>query len=122
MSGLLPADHLTGACARGSQVQEATDLNVDVLFVDVYDVLPELYQAVEVVFMGSSMDRITSSGERWEAESVLLPPALLSVPSFAARSSVAAWLLPTKAPLYLTLLGSFVYTSVESPPVQPDSG
>lgn len=67
-SGLVPPERVTAACARALQVQEATDLDVDFLFVDVYNVLPELYQAVEVVFMGSSMDRITSSGERWEPE------------------------------------------------------
>lgn len=53
---------------------------MDFLFVDVDGVLPELYQAVEVVFMGNSMDRITSNGERWEPESVLLLPAPTPVP------------------------------------------
>ena len=92
---------VTGACACASQVQEASDLDVDFLFVDVEDVLPQLYQAVEVVFMGSSMDRITSNGERWEAESVLLLPAQVPVLcGTALTSAIACWAPLVVAPLH----------------------
>ena len=48
------------------------DLDVDILLVDVEGVLPELYQVVEVVFMGNSTYTTTSSGEeQLEPESVL---------------------------------------------------
>ena len=64
-SGLLanccPSDLCTFlTCA---QVKEEADLEVDFLFVDVEGVLPQLYQVVEVVFMGNSIDRSSETGE-----------------------------------------------------------
>lgn len=47
------------------------DLDVDILLVDVDGVLPELYQVVEVVFMGNCTSTTTSNGELLEPESVL---------------------------------------------------
>ena len=44
------------------KVKEEQDLAVDFLFSDVDGALPELYQIVEVVFMGNSMDQSSESG------------------------------------------------------------
>ena len=67
-----PADVVTALCDQSAQVRGAADLDVDILLLDVDGVLPELYQVVEVVFMGNSTYTTTSNGEQLEPESVLL--------------------------------------------------
>ena len=52
-----------------SQVKDTGDLAVDFLFIDTGVSLPELYQAVEVVFMGNCTE---GSSEHMEAGSVPL--------------------------------------------------
>ena len=64
-------------------MQGEADLEVDILLVDVDGVLPDLFQIVEVVYMGNSMVTIASSieeqMEQIEPESVFLLPVLSSV-------------------------------------------
>lgn len=60
-------------------MQGEADLDVDVLLIDEDGVLPELFQVVEVVYMGNSMITISSSSEeQLEPESVFLLLVLLS--------------------------------------------
>ena len=81
----MPAGLLIGLIVKSAQVRGEADLDADILLVDVDGVLPELYQVVEVVFMGNSTYNTASNGDQLEPESVFLLPSVPRSVSFMVQ-------------------------------------